>query len=64
MNKSNTSGYNGVCKFGKNRFRAYITVNGKQISLGTYDTALLASEARLKYEQKVFGEFSPKIRRW
>ena len=45
---NNTSGFMGV-SFANNKWRARITVNGKQISLGFYATAELASEARKKY---------------
>lgn len=59
LSKCNTSGYVGVSYVkSKGKFRSYITVNGKQISLGLYDTVELAYNARLKAEKEYFGEFS------
>lgn len=42
---NNTSGYTGVSKF-KNKWRAYITVNGKQKHLGVFDSILDAVAKR------------------
>lgn len=59
LNSSNTSGYVGVSYMkSRGKYRAYITVNSKQISLGLYDTPEEAYQARLEAEQKYFGEFS------
>lgn len=56
--KNNTSGYKGVSRaFGK-RWRAYINVSRKQISLGTFDTR---EEAALAYDSaalEMHGEFA------
>lgn len=61
LSKTNTSGYVGVSYMKtKGKYRAYITVNDRQISLGLHDTAELAYEARLKAEKEYFGEFSSK----
>jgi hypothetical protein len=59
LSKSNTSGYVGVSRFNNtNRFRAYITYNNKQISLGVHDSKELAYQARLLAEKKYFGSFT------
>jgi len=55
--KTNTSGIKGV-GFYKNKWKAAIMVNGKHISLGSYDDK---QEAALAYKlgaEKYFGEFS------
>lgn len=58
--KNNTSGVAGV-SFAKreNKWRAYITLNRKQIGLGYYDNFDDAVIARLKAEKKYYREFSP-----
>ena len=57
--KNNTTGIIGVSRFEKNRWRAYITVDGKQFSLGCFDDKEDAIKARLQGELKYFGEFAP-----
>lgn len=62
MNRSiqsnNTSGHVGVCFCKRRRkFRATITEDGKQISLGYFDTAVEASIAYKSRAKQVFGEF-------
>ena len=54
LRKDNTSGYVGVAKAkdGK-RYRAYICVDGKQVSLGQYATAEEAHEARMEAEERL-----------
>lgn len=48
INSNNTSGYLGVSFMPKkNKFRATITVDRKQIHLGLFDTSLEAHQARL-----------------
>lgn len=42
------------------RFSAYITINKKQLSLGTYDTFEEAKKIRLEAEQKYFGKYAYK----
>ena len=56
---NNTYGFRGV-SFDKrrNKFRAYIKVNGKQISLGYYLDFKEAKKARLEGEKKYFKEFA------
>lgn len=62
LSSANTSGYVGVSFMKtKNKYRAYITIDNKQISLGLYNTPKEAYEARLKAEKKYFGEFSSQI---
>lgn len=59
LTSTNTSGYVGVSYVKtKDKYRAYITVNYRQISLGLYDTPESAYQARLEAERKYFGEFS------
>ena len=58
INKANTSGKTGVCKNSKNnKWRAYITVNNKQISLGHFNSYGDAVSARIKAEKKLFKDF-------
>lgn len=57
--KDNTSGYKGVWKHTKNRWRAGICVNGKMDYLGTFlqiEDAVIAYETASKEKQK-FGVF-------
>lgn len=51
LRRNNKSGVKGVCSTKDGRYRAYITVNGKQKSLGWYDTLEEAADARRKGEQ-------------
>ena len=55
---SSSSGITGVCPIKAHRWRAYIYVHGKQISLGYYDSFEEAVAARHAAEDKYFGEFS------
>lgn len=43
----------------RNKWRAYITVNKKQISLGLFNKKEDAIKARKEGELKYFGEFAP-----
>lgn len=55
LSKNNTSGYKGVTYDKKSRkFKAFLTLNYKHISLGSYDTAEEAYQARLAGEEKYF----------
>ncbi|PWM78654.1 MAG: hypothetical protein DBY32_04020 [Phascolarctobacterium sp.] len=58
INKNSSTGVTGVCrsikKDGKVAYRAYITVNRKQIGLGEYDTLQEAASARKYAEDKYF----------
>jgi hypothetical protein len=63
MNKdiyiTNKSGYKGVCWNNKeNKWRAYISINKKQINLGMYVNIEDAKKARKEAEEKYFGEFA------
>lgn len=59
---NNTSGFTGVrivhLSGGETRYKARIFVDGKEISLGTYDTIDEAILARKKGEIKYFGKYS------
>ncbi len=44
----------------RNKWRAYIVVDNKQISLGSFDTEEEAIEARIEAEIKYFGEYRRK----
>lgn len=55
LSKSNTSGIKGVCRDEKRRkWIAQLTLNGKHIHLGYYDTIEEAAEERRKAEEKYF----------
>lgn len=41
----------------RNKWRAYITIDGKQINLGTFNTENEAIEARIKAEENYFKEY-------
>lgn len=58
---NNSSGYVGV-SFDKNsgKYRAYVTINGKYISLGYYHSINGAIEAREKGAKKYYKEFAPR----
>lgn len=60
MSKKNTSGHIGVSRCSRgNKWRAFITVNRKYISLGQFDDINDAIVARKEAEIKYFGEFAP-----
>lgn len=66
MNKSiqinNTSNVPGVSwRKDRNKWRAYITVSRKQITLGLYERKEDAIAARKAAEEEYFGEFAPKL---
>lgn len=59
MSSRNTSGYKGVhFRKEQNRWRAFICVNKKGISLGQYATAEEAAHAYNEAASKYFGEFA------
>lgn len=65
MNKSiqpnNTSGIPGISwRADRNKWRVYITVNKKQITLGMFEDKEDAINARKEAEKKYFGKFTPK----
>lgn len=54
VSKGNTSGYLGVTwDKGVNKYRAMITVNGKQYYLGLYDDPEEAHQVYLKHKRKL-----------
>ena len=58
--KNNTSGFIGVCFYKNNNvWRAYITINKKNINLGEFINKEDAIRARLRAEKEYFGEFAP-----
>jgi hypothetical protein len=60
LGKNNTSGVIGVCWHSQaNKWRAYIMLNRKQISLGVFDDFEEAVTVRKDAEKKYFGEFAP-----
>lgn len=54
--KNNTTGFKGVSRSG-NKFRAYISVNRKQIHLGRHDSAEAAFAAYVEAAKVHFGKF-------
>ena len=60
LSKNNSSGYPGVSfRKDRNKYRAYIMVNRKQIFLGFYKQLNDAVKARKLAELKYFKEFAP-----
>lgn len=60
ISKNNTSGVTGVAwKKDKNKWKAYINNDGKQIHLGYYEDFDDAVKARLIVEKSLFKEFAP-----
>lgn len=55
--KNNKVGLKGVCRQGS-RFRATISVNGRHVALGVFDTASEAHEAYRQAALKRSGEFA------
>lgn len=60
VNKKNKFGTNGICqdmrtfkRTGKIKYRAYITFQGKQYSLGSHDSLEEAKKARTNAEEKI-----------
>ena len=62
---NNTSGYIGV-SYGEpyGKWHAYITYNGRRITLGYYDTIVEAAEARRQAEIEYFGEYRKEDEDW
>ena len=55
--KHNTTGYRGVVfDKAKNKYRATIHANGKQVTIGRYNTAEEAHSAYIDYAKKYFGD--------
>lgn len=56
LNKNNKFGHNGICedkRHKRKKYRAYITLHGKQYSLGTYDNLETAIKARKNGEEMI-----------
>jgi predicted RNA-binding protein with EMAP domain len=60
VNKNNKFGTNGICqdmkalkRTGKVKYRAYITFQGKQYTLGTHDSLEEAKKARANVEEEI-----------
>lgn len=56
----NKSGVTGVCKAKNGRYRAYITVNQRQINLGYYGTLSEAASVRMEAETRLGFKTRPK----
>jgi len=59
LQSNNKSGYPGVRITPNNTYNVRITVNRKEIHVGNYKTLQSAIRARIKAEQKYYGEFAP-----
>lgn len=57
-NKNNTSGFKGVFRSSKNRWRAQIKVSNRAIHLGSYKTPIDAALAYNDAAMAYFGEFA------
>jgi hypothetical protein len=55
---NNTSGYKGVSKYKRGKWRAVIHVSGKQLYLGEYDTPQEAHSAYVAAARRYFGQFA------
>lgn len=62
LNKNSTSGIPGVSQMKNGRYRAYIMVDRKQISLGFYDKIEDAAAARKAGEEKYFAPRAKQVR--
>jgi hypothetical protein len=59
MNSNNRLGLKGVCfEQDRNRYKAYIEMNGKTINLGRFATAEDAQAAYADAARKYFGKFA------
>lgn len=59
IHKHNTSGYKGVCWHKQSKkWRAYIVINDKQLSLGLFNNKKQAANAYNKKAKELFGEFA------
>lgn len=60
LSKNNTSGFVGVSwNKEKNKWVAFININGKMFAIGRYVDKADAIKARLQAEAQYFGEFAP-----
>ncbi len=56
--KNNTSGYKGVFRSGKNRWRSQILINGNFMHLGSFETKKEAARAYNKAAKQYIGEYA------
>ena len=56
VNSNKIKGYRLRKRKKGDRFTAFIKINGKQVNLGTYDTAEQAQEIYLKKRREIYGE--------
>jgi len=60
LSENNKTGFRGVSyRKNRNKYRAYLMVNRKQVSLGHYHKYIDAVKARIKGEKKYFGIYAP-----
>lgn len=52
--KNNTSGFRGVSRFGETHWRAYATLNGRQISGGIFKTVEEANRAAVSLRNRLY----------
>lgn len=57
MRPSNRTGYKGIWEYKPGKFRAAITVNGKTIHLGVFNSPQEASAIYEAKAKEIFGEF-------
>lgn len=57
-NSNNVLGIKGVSKLKNGKYTARITVDGRTVHLGTFETIDEAHNARSKKERELFGEFA------
>jgi HNH endonuclease/AP2 domain len=55
--KNNTTGHRGVSFRPSGRFRSYVSINGKQHTIGTFNTVEEANQARRAIAMKIAGDF-------
>lgn len=58
LRKSNTTGVKGVCPMPGSVWKAYISINSKQIKLGSFKTIEAAAAARRRAEEILHGEYA------
>lgn len=56
--KDNSTGYKGVSETKWGSFIAYLSVKGKRLHLGSFETAELAYQERMKNAELLHGEFA------
>lgn len=58
LRRDNTAGAKGIRRMVTGRWQARITVKGKELSLGSFDTKTAALQARRAAAGRLFGEFA------